>query len=228
MGRRGFGRMAAAVLGVALAAAGMLYGGSLLLGRREPPPVSDWTDWDGTAVFLGDSITEFCDLERFYPGLHTVNRGISGDITAGMLERVQQDVCALAPQIAVVHGGINDIFLGVDDGTVVGNLMDIVAAIRQALPQTQVLVQSVYPVADGADLALTGHIRAINQRLQALAEEKDYAYVDVFSALAAEDGRLTAGYADDGLHPNDAGYAAVQPVLSQAIKAAIARYAYAH
>lgn len=201
----------------------MVYGGSAMLRRDEVPAVSDWTDWDGTVVFLGDSITEFCDLGRFYPGLHTVNRGISGDTTGGMLERVDADVCALAPEIAVVHGGINDIFMGVDGDTIVENLQAIVSRIRAALPGTQVLVQSVYPVEEFSSLEITDHVRAVNEQLEALAEKSGYTYVDVYSALAGPDGRLTHGLADDGLHPNDDGYMTAQPVLAQAIREAIAR-----
>lgn len=220
----GRGRRALVLLGALAAAALMLYGGSAMLRRDELPAAADWTGWDGTVVFLGDSITEFCDLEHYYPGLRTVNKGIAGDTTGGMLERVDADVCALSPSVAVVHGGINDIFMGVSDDTVVENLQAIVSHIREALPETQIIVQSVYPVEEFSDLEITGHVRAVNERLAAQAKQNGYTYVDVYSALAAEDGRLTHGYADDGLHPNDAGYTAVQPVLAQAIREAVARY----
>lgn len=217
------GSRALVLLGAVLVAAVMFYGGSAMLRRDEPAAVSDWTGWDGTVVFLGDSITEFCDLERFYPGLHTVNKGISGDTTGGMLERVDGDVCALAPEIAVVHGGINDIFMGVDDDTIVENLLAIVSRIRAALPGAQIIVQSVYPVEEFASLEITGHVRAVNERLEEMASKSGYAWADVYSALAGSDGRLVHGLADDGLHPNDDGYMTVQPVLSQAIREAIAR-----
>lgn len=217
------GRTALAALGAVLGLAGMLYAGSAML-RRDLPAETDWTGWDGTVVFLGDSITQFCDLERFYPGLPAVNRGISGDTTAGMLERTDADVCALAPAVAVVHGGVNDIFLGTDDDTVVENLLAIVDRIRQTLPDTQVIVQSLYPVSGYGAEAVNGYVRAVNERLRDRADQAGYAYADVYAALAAEDGQLTPGYADDGLHPNDDGYAAVQPVLAQAIRQAVARW----
>ena len=221
VGRTKRGRMALGLLGALLAGLGLVCGG--VLARGQPPAVSDWTGWDGTVVFLGDSITDFCDLGRYYPGLNTVNRGISGDTTGGMLERVD-DVCALKPQIVVFLGGINDIFLGVDDETIVANIRSIVERIRRALPDTQVIVQSVYPVEELSSLEITGHVRTVNGRLAALAEESGYAYADVYPALAGSDGRLTHGYADDGLHPNGAGYAAAQPTVAQAIRQAIARY----
>ena len=216
------GRVALVLLGALMAAVGLLWGSRELPHR--PPAVSDWTDWDGTVVFLGDSITDFCQLDRYYPGLNAVNQGISGDTTGGMLERVDADVCAREPQAVVFLGGINDIFMGVEDEAIVSNIRAIVDRIHAALPDTQIIVQSVYPVEEFGSLALTGHVQAVNERLRAQAKEGGYAYADVYSVLAGSDGRLTHGLADDGLHPNDAGYTAAQPVVAQAIKEAIARW----
>ena len=33
----------------------------------------------GGVVFVGDSITDFCNLDAYYPKFNAVNRGISGD-----------------------------------------------------------------------------------------------------------------------------------------------------
>ena len=63
----------------------------------------------GGVVFVGDSITDFCDLDKFYPGLNAVNRGIAGDVTYGVLRRMEESVYALAPELVVLLIGINDI-----------------------------------------------------------------------------------------------------------------------
>lgn len=171
----------------------------------------------GAVVFLGDSITEFCDLAAYYPGLDAVNQGIAGDITAGMLERLDR-VYAAGPEVVVVHGGINDILSGWEDDEVVDNLRAIVENIHEHLPEAKVAVQSIYPIAEGPDLYFTGRIRAVNARLAAMAGELDYLYIDVFPALQTEDGRLDDRYSADGLHPNDAGYQAASPVIRKAIE----------
>ena len=170
----------------------------------------------GTTVFLGDSITEFCDLAAYYPGLDAVNEGISGDTTGGMLERLER-VYADAPKAVVILGGINDILSGGEDGQVVENLSAIVRNIHERLPGAKIAVQSVYPIAEGEDLYFTGRIQAVNARLEALAEELDFRYIDVFSVTRTEDGRLNGAYSDDGLHPNSAGYQAACPVVREAI-----------
>ena len=107
---------------------------------------------------------------------------------------------------------------GVPDDAVTAGLEAIIAGIREHLPETAVLVQSIYPVAEGDDLWYTGHIRAVNERLEELAAGYGCRYVDVYSALCAADGRLDSRYSDDGLHPNDAGYRAACPLVAAAIR----------
>ncbi len=212
--------LALAVAAVALGAGGLLLGnGGASALRRTLFGAESFADWDGTAVFLGDSITDFCDLGYYYPGLNAVNEGISGDVTGHMLERLDGSVLAYEPDILVLLGGINDLYTGVSDDEIVANLTAIADGTLARFPDAAVLVQSIYPVADGPDLTATGRIRAINSRLEALAEEHGYTYVDVFSALCTADGRLDERYSYDGLHPNDAGYQAVRPVLAAAIEA---------
>ena len=66
-------------------------------------------DPKGGVVFFGDSLTEFCDLDKFYPDLNAINRGIAGDTTSGMLERVRSNVVKLDPSVVVFLGGANDL-----------------------------------------------------------------------------------------------------------------------
>src|SRR5207248_2313748 len=65
---------------------------------------------DRRVVFFGDSITELwgpADPKLFSDD--TVNRGISGQTTAQMLGRFQQDVIALHPRVVHILAGTNDI-----------------------------------------------------------------------------------------------------------------------
>ena len=175
-------------------------------------------DWDGTAVFLGDSITDLCDLDVYYPGLNAVNSGISGDTTDGMLDRLEDWVFAYEPDIVVVEGGINDLFLGVEEDRIVENLLAIAAAVHERAPDAAVIVQSIYPVADSPEGYLNSAVRRINARLEDMAAQCGYRFADVYQALRTEEGALTERYSWDGLHPNDAGYRAAAPVLTAALE----------
>src|SRR5438552_1697650 len=68
---------------------------------------------DKRIVFLGDSITDGWRLNEYFPNRDFVNRGISGQITAEMLDRMKADVIDLKPAAMLVLGGTNDIARGV-------------------------------------------------------------------------------------------------------------------
>lgn len=173
----------------------------------------------GQVVFLGDSITEYCDLRAYYPDLDAVNQGVAGDTTAGMLERLEQ-VYAAEPGYVVVHGGVNDLLAGGESEQVAENLCAIVQNIHERLPRARVVVQSLYPVGEGEGLYFTRRIQDVNLRLKSLAKELDFGYADVYSALRTSDGRLDGRYSDDGLHPNAAGYQAACPIVRAALEKA--------
>ena len=65
----------------------------------------------GAIVFFGDSITQGWgdDFRGKFPKLNVANRGISGDITRGLLARLDEDVLALSPRAIVLLIGTNDI-----------------------------------------------------------------------------------------------------------------------
>jgi lysophospholipase L1-like esterase len=60
----------------------------------------------------------------------TFNLGVSGDTTADMRSRVEQMLAAGRPEIAVVFGGSNDAFRGLDLGETEGNVAFILAWLR--------------------------------------------------------------------------------------------------
>ncbi len=82
-------------------------------------------------VFLGDSITYGEYLNRNYvwtklvqnerPNDTIINRGISGDTTAGMLARFQTEVITDKPDIIHLMGGLNDVICGSTAQQIQGN-----------------------------------------------------------------------------------------------------------
>ena len=47
---------------------------------------------DNNYLFLGDSITDFYDLEKYYPGLPVVNSGINGNSVYDILDNIKKCV----------------------------------------------------------------------------------------------------------------------------------------
>ncbi len=173
----------------------------------------------GGVVFVGDSITDFCNLDTYYPGLNAVNRGISGDTIEGILGRMEESIFGLSPSVVVLLGGANNFAEGYDD--VETHILDtyhsILSQIKARLPRTKVLVQSVYPVSDVSFHNRYkfghGHIKSINTKLEALTQSLGYHFADVYSVITSGDEAFDKQFTDDGLHPNKNGYKVISEYL---------------
>jgi len=173
-------------------------------------------------VFLGDSITDFWKLPEYFPGKPYLNRGISGQITGEMLGRMKADVLDLKPAALVVLAGTNDLARGVAIETIENNLAMIGALAKAA--GIRVVFASVLPVSDYAKdrpaqtpVRQPERILALNQWLQEHCRREGFTYLDYHSAMKDDQGLLKAELADDGLHPNPAGYKVMAPLAEAAL-----------
>ena len=180
-------------------------------------------------VFMGDSITEgWVEADpSFFTDNGFVGRGISGQSSPQMLARFWQDVVALKPQAVHILAGTNDIggatgpiteaeYLGT-----VASMIDIaqandIAVIIAAMPPMSRLLPR-------PDFDTRPVVPALNASLARLAEEKGVTFVDYFTPLKAPDNSFDPAYANDGVHPTQAGYAVMEPLAEAAIRAALAQ-----
>lgn len=183
----------------------------------------------GPIVFFGDSLTDYYDLKKFYPDLNCVNRGISGNTTQDLLNRMKVSVFDAAPSMVILLVGINDMMneeRRPED--VAADYERIVCYMADRLPGVPVILESVYPGWDGdAQRAkqlngraitfpiayLKDDIQTLNALIREIAEEYDYTYADVYSHLADENGLTNPEYGVDGCHLIEAGYEVVTEVL---------------
>src|ERR1700733_1071679 len=180
-------------------------------------------------VFVGDSITDKWNLEDYFPGKPYLNRGISGQTTPQMLVRFRQDAIDLQPKVIVILAGTNDIA----GNTGPMRLEDIEAnyasmAELARAHQIHVVFSSILPVHDytprSQDLFAQRSpekILELNRWLQAYCAANHEVYVDYFSAMVDDHGLLKRDLADDGLHPNVAGYKLMVPLAEAAIQKAL-------
>lgn len=190
-----------------------------------PPPVPG----ENRVVFYGDSITDLWKLDQYFPGKHYINRGISGQTTPQLLIRFRPDVIDLHPRVVVILAGTNDIAgntgpMRLED--IEGNYASIAELARAH--DIRVIYSSVLPVHEYTERAgdmLTQRppekILALNRWLKQYCAAHGCAYLDYFSAMVDKDGRLRKELADDGLHPNQAGYQLMAPLAEAAISKAL-------
>lgn len=168
-------------------------------------------------VFLGDSITAGAPWPWYFPEAVTHNAGVPGDTTLDVLRRLPGVLAAVSrpPDVVAVLAGTNDLgFAGRSVAETAGTLEEIGTRLRDGLPGTAVLLQSVLP----RTAAFGPRIGALNAAVRAFAERDGIDYLDVWPALADARGRLRRGLTTDGVHLTPAGYDAWLDVLAPAVR----------
>src|SRR6266481_3587162 len=172
-------------------------------------------------VFLGDSITEAWDLSIFFKDKPYVNRGISGQTTPQILLRFRQDVIALKPQIVVILAGTNDIaentgpisLEAIEDN--LKSMVDLASknGVRPIL--ASVLPAAAFPWRP--EIRPIEKILALNQWIKEYAAREGIGFVDYYSAMVDDQHGLKPELSGDGVHPNEAGYAIMASLVSDAL-----------
>ena len=161
-------------------------------------------------VFLGNSITDGAEWFELLQNKRCRNRGISGDVTEGILLRLD-GVTKLKPAAIFLLIGINDLSRNISVDEITGRYREILQRIQKETPGTKVYVQSVMPVnpATGGNKRLEGKTELIielNGRLQTLAKEFGLIYIDLFTPLSDNNNLLPRRYSIDCLHLSYEGY----------------------
>ena len=167
-----------------------------------------YDDFEVDVAFLGDSLTDGCDLSRYYPEFITANRGIGGDTTIGLEDRMGVSLYDLKPKVAVILIGGNNL------NTMLDNYEDIIVGIEENCPETEIVICSLTSM--GMDWGHKNQIAAYNNVfLKKLAMKHDCAFVDLYTPLFDENtGEIHAEYTTDGAHLTHEGYL----VLTGAVK----------
>ncbi|MBS1488704.1 MAG: hypothetical protein JST43_14070 [Bacteroidetes bacterium] len=165
----------------------------------------------GNIIMLGNSITEGGNWKKLLNDTSVLNRGISGDVTFGVLHRLP-DVTERKPSKVFLLIGINDLSRNTPDEVVIENIFNIVIQIHGRSPQTQVYVQSILPTNEIFKNFLkefkgkAESVITINSQLRKYASKLRYTYIDLHSTFTDNEGRMNALYSTDGLHLNAKGY----------------------
>ena len=161
-------------------------------------------------IFLGNSITANTDWSELISNRRAKNRGISADITFGVLERLS-DVTKGKPAKIFLLIGINDISRNIPDELIVRNFQRIVNRIRTESPRTKLYIHTLMPVNHTFNkfpnhYGKDEHILFVNDAIRKLADDKKIFVIDLYPHFLDKDNRLIAEFTHDGLHLTAAGY----------------------
>ncbi len=173
------------------------YENKLSLYREEN---ERYGDYEVDVAFLGDSLTDGYDLASYYPQYLTANRGIGGETTHGLEDRLQISAYDLKPKVLVMLIGGNNL------GTMMENYEDILIGIEENLPDTRVVLVSL--TAMGDRFAEKNQLVAYNNVIiKKLAHKYGFSFVDLFTPLFNENtGEIYSEYTSDGAHLTHEGY----------------------
>ena len=179
-------------------------------------------------VFMGDSITQLWKIEGpngYFHGKPYINRGISGQTTPQMLLRFHQDVIALNPKAVVILGGINDI-AGNTGPETLEQIEDNLTAMTELAKANhiRVVLCSVTPAFDfpwKPGLTPAPKVLALNQWIKGYAADHGDVYVDFHTAMKDNRDGLPPNLSKDGVHPTEAGYAIMAPLVEAGIEKAL-------
>ena len=175
-------------------------------------------------VFLGNSITEGGGNWNKKFNVHNiVNRGISGDITEGILVRLEE-IIFYKPLAVFLLIGINDIF-NTDISNrekitplyVANNIIKIATKIIEHSPSTEIFIQTILPINHEIyieengffpehNVPLSEQIIQINSMIINQADVQQYKVIDLHSVFINQDGLMNREYTTDGVHLNNNGY----------------------
>jgi lysophospholipase L1-like esterase len=177
-------------------------------------------------VFIGDSITEgWAAQPAFKNNPDFIGRGIGGQTLPQMLVRFRADAIELQPAVIHIMGGTNDVAENTgpeSDAEIQGYVTSMVELARAH--GIKVVLASIPPASDFTwrpGLNPAPRIKRLNTWYQDYARRQGLVYVDYASILATPDGGMKPEFSLDGVHPNAAGYAAMQPLVSAAIRQAL-------
>lgn len=162
-------------------------------------------------VFLGNSITNGAEWCELFNDPRVKNRGISGDTTDGVYDRMTQVVDGRPKKIFLMIG-INDVARGRSTAEIAAGIRAIAERIVAESPSTRLYLQSLLPVNDcydkfGNHTSRYLQVPDINAEIQRIAADTGAVYIDLFTSFAdPASGKMRPELTNDGLHLLGAGY----------------------
>ncbi len=174
---------------------------------------------DNQVVFIGDSIIELYPTYELFASKNKIvyNRGISGDTSDRLLERMDKNALNINPDIVYILVGTNDIAKGREHSAIISNINNIIDKCKDK-GVSKIIVSGLYPVNKSINSSMVGkrtnnEIIELNNKIKSATTQKNVLFSDLTAVLADSDGNFNKDYTYDGLHPNAKGYLEITKTL---------------
>lgn len=179
---------------------------------------NQYDDYEIDIAFLGDSLTDRYNVSNYYSLYKVVNRGISGDTTFDLEERLQVSVYDLKPKIAIMLIGANNL------KTMFDNYERIVTGLKNNLPNTKIILLSLTSMS--GDWGKNNELACFNNvKIKLIAEKYNCTYIDLFTPLFDFDTNgIFDKYTTDGGHLTSQGYDVLTSVITPEVDKLLCEY----
>jgi lysophospholipase L1-like esterase len=155
-------------------------------------------------VMLGDSITEGVAWNELLGIPDVANRGIGGDTTEGILNRLE-NIYAINPQFCFIMAGINDIGHNISVDIITENMEKIITGLENK-GITVIIQSTLYVAKNNKEWEKTNaQVKQLNMWFEKYCNDKKNLYLDLNGILSA-DNALKSEYTYDGVHLLGIGY----------------------
>lgn len=176
---------------------------------------------DQSIVFLGDSIIAFYKTNEYFNNLNIVNRGIAGDTSEGVLNRLEQ-IKKIKPSVVLISVGSNDIVRTKDSlSVIVSRILKIKEELESSLKTSKIYLLSLSPVLRDHEITNNLYMKhRTNDIIDNINRElaKNTTLIDVNEVLKDENNNLKLAYTTDGLHLNKLGYEVFSKKIALEVK----------
>ena len=176
-------------------------------------------------MFLGTSLTDGYGLERddAYPALvqqkidsaglpwEVVNAGLSGEKSAGALQRVRSWLIRQPFDVLVIETGANDMLTGADLDTMRANIQGIIDTVRAARPTARMVLAGMLAAPNLGE----SYVPPVQRHLSRAGAREP---ADVHPLHPGRRGRAAGLNLADGIHPNEQGHQRVAATVWETLE----------
>ena len=165
-------------------------------------------------LMLGDSLTEWGNWKRLLGRDDIVNKGISGNTSFDILNRLDS-VLNTQADLAILMFGINDLFWGYRVSEIFLNYQKIIEHIEKKI--NKIAVQSTIYVASDENERINEKVTKLNEKLFDYTQKnKSMIFLDINNVMSPM-GSLEYEHTTDGVHFSKKGYEVWGKKLKQEI-----------
>jgi lysophospholipase L1-like esterase len=170
----------------------------------------------------------FRRLLATHPGSRLDNVAIGGSTVADVLRLQAGRVAALAPDVAIVCAGGNDVVRRTPRAAFARDYAALIAAVRRAAPRARIICcgvpdVAVSPIFSDERAAVAALSAADDRAVRAAAAAAGARFVDFFTITHRAGTNGERFFSRDRFHPSDAGYALLSSELWPALRASAGR-----